>query len=92
MSKREDLEEEIGRARMRTREAMSGDLGISVSTFDRWIDEGRIPPALKGTRFWDSKAVHAALDAASGLKESSRPSSWDSWRGRKGNAGAAQGR
>lgn len=73
--------------RLLTRKEAASYCGIGVSTFDKWVAAGRVPAALKGTRRWDRRALDAALDVASGLKGQSR-SSWDTWRGRKGDARA----
>jgi len=45
---------------------------ISDSTFYRWIEEGRIPPAIKGTQRWDRRAIDRALDRLSGIVPDSR--------------------
>ena len=80
---------EGGAARMKTREAMAADLGLSLTTFDNWVKDGTLPGPLNGKRKWDSKAVHAALDRASGLAERSGASVQGLIRRSKGNASAA---
>lgn len=41
--------------------------GISPSAFSGWVSSHKMPPAIPGTRKWDSKAIDAKLDEISGL-------------------------
>ncbi len=42
-------------------------LGIGESTFSLWVANGKMPPAIPGTRKWDKRAIDARLDEISGL-------------------------
>lgn len=44
-------------------------LSLSLSAFDLWISEGRIPGPIPGTRRWDRKAIDLALDRLSRIKQ-----------------------
>ena len=41
--------------------------GLTLGTFLKWVEDGRVPRALPGTRRWDRKALDLALDKASGI-------------------------
>lgn len=74
-----------------SREAAATYCGLSLSGFDDWVADGRIPKAIPGTRRWDRKAIDLALDQASGLQS---PSEFEKWRAgrRRADEGANAGR
>lgn len=69
-----------------TRENAASYCGLSLSGFDAWVAEGRVPGPIPGTRRWDRKAIDLALDRASGLESASPFEQWR--RGRRTNEGA----
>lgn len=71
-----------------TREAAAEYLGLSLSGFDAWVAEGRIPGPIPGTRRWDRKAIDLALDRASGLQSASPFQTWK--RGHEGKDARGQ--
>ncbi|MGO6847977.1 helix-turn-helix transcriptional regulator [Rhizobium ruizarguesonis] len=43
--------------------------GISPTCFSMWVAQGKMPPALPGTRRWDRHAIDAMLNALGGIGE-----------------------
>lgn len=52
-----------------TREQAAEYCGVSPSGFSAWQRQGLVPGPIPGTNRWDRKALDAALDKASGLRE-----------------------
>lgn len=42
-------------------------LGLTPTSFSKWVAQGKLPKPLPGTRRWDRKAIDLALDQASGI-------------------------
>lgn len=73
-------------------------LGLTPTTFAKWVADGRAPKPLPGTRRWDRKAIDSALDKASGIAapsvvpEDDEFAQWkQGYEARKGLAGAGVG-
>jgi|SRR5665213_1892769 len=45
-------------------------LGLTPTSFAKWVADGRAPKPLPGTRRWDCKAIDLALDKVSGIPPS----------------------
>jgi hypothetical protein len=55
-----------------TREQAAEYVGCeTVSAFSDWVRRGLVPGPMKGTQRWDRKALDAALDRLSGLRDDS---------------------
>jgi predicted DNA-binding transcriptional regulator AlpA len=56
---------QIGRSEslVLTRSQAAAMCGISVHTFDQWVQKGILPPAIRKTRRWSRVAVERALAA-----------------------------
>lgn len=52
-----------------TREQAADYCGLSPEGFAAWQRQGIVPGPIPGTKRWDRKALDAALDKASGLRE-----------------------
>ncbi|MGA7810840.1 helix-turn-helix transcriptional regulator [Bradyrhizobium sp.] len=52
-------------------------VGISPSTFDRWVEDGALPEPIRrgGVVLWDLRKLDVAFDALSGDAEDANP--WD---------------
>ncbi|CAH1671793.1 helix-turn-helix transcriptional regulator [Chelatococcus asaccharovorans] len=50
-----------------SREQAAAYCGLKPSGFDYWINRGRLPGAIPGTKRWDRRALDAAWDKLSGL-------------------------
>jgi len=53
--------------RLISRKEASAYCGITPTCFSMWVAQGKMPPAIPGTRKWDRKAIDAKLDEISGL-------------------------
>jgi predicted DNA-binding transcriptional regulator AlpA len=69
--------------RLLTREQAAAYCGLSVHGFSDWVKAGRLPGPIRGTTRWDRKAIDAALDQASGLEATLRPSPLEEWKTRR---------
>ncbi len=70
--------------RLMTKEEACAYVRLKEGAFDLWIQAGRIPGPLDGTKRWDRHAIDAALDKLSGLRAESLPgldqsSDFDDW-------------
>lgn len=53
--------------------------GITPTCFSMWVAQGKMPPAIPGTRKWDRKAIDAKLDEISGLIADPKEDEFDRW-------------
>lgn len=64
-------------------------LGLSAAGLREWVEAGRVPGPIPGTRRYDRAALDRALDRLSGL-ESHQPSALEQWKAKQnGNPRAA---
>ena len=55
--------------------------GLTESGFQAWIDAGRVPGPLPGTKRYDRLAIDRALNTLSGISNSEEASSaYDAWK------------
>jgi hypothetical protein len=54
-------------ARLAKRKEAAAHIGLSVSSFDDWIEKGFLPGPIEGTRKWDLVALDLAIDRLSNL-------------------------
>ncbi len=66
-------------ARLFTMKNLASELGVSVHTARGWVKRGIIPGPMPGTRYWDIKAVHLALDKLSGLEPEKEEDALEKW-------------
>ncbi|MEP9355030.1 hypothetical protein ABLE93_15690 [Xanthobacter sp. KR7-65] len=67
---------------------------LTRSGFSAWQRQGLVPGPIPGTNRWDRKALDAALDKASGLREAGAmpEDPWDAWERERDAAKAAGAR
>ena len=77
-----------------TREQAADYCGLSPEGFAAWQRQGIVPGPIPGTKRWDRKALDAALDKASGLREAvtAPEDPWDAWERERDAAKAAGAR
>jgi len=61
--------------------------GITPTCFSMWVAQGKMPPAIPGTRKWDRKAIDAKLDEISGLAADRKEDEFDRWERLNGKGG-----
>ncbi len=66
-------------ARLFTMKNLASELGVPVNTARSWVKRGIIPGPMPGTRYWDIKAVHLALDKLSGLEPEKEEDALEKW-------------
>ena len=71
-------------ARFKWAKDAAREIGYSLGSFHALVRKGVIPPAFNGGRKWDMKAVHAALDRASGLLQP-QLTAYDEWKASRAN-------
>ncbi|WP_182086948.1 helix-turn-helix domain-containing protein [Aureimonas sp. ME7] len=73
-----------------TRQEAADLLGISTSTFDKWVRKGVAPASISGTRRWSRAALERAMSgvAPSAANEDEALSPFEAWK--KQNARAPQ--
>jgi hypothetical protein len=50
------------------------------AALSEWVKTGGLPGPIRSTTRWDQKAIHTALDRASGLQATHQPSSLEEWK------------
>ncbi|WP_416356354.1 helix-turn-helix transcriptional regulator [Aureimonas phyllosphaerae] len=64
-----------------TRQQAADLLGISVSTFDKWVRKGAAPAALPGTRRWSRAALEHAMGGEDTRAKADDPESvYEAWK------------
>lgn len=64
-----------------TRQQAADLLGISVSTFDKWVRKGVAPKALPGTRRWSRAALERAMGGEDTRAKAADPESpFEAWK------------
>ena len=70
--------------RLMTRAEAAQYCRLTPSAFSSWVKQGYLPGPIHGTARWDSRAIDAALDLASGLtKENNGSNAFDQWRSKR---------
>ena len=76
-----------------TREQASAYCGLTPEGFAVWQARGIVPGPIGGTKRWDRRALDAALDRHSGLRNAEEPEdAFDTWKRNKDARKAAGGR
>ncbi|GLI24561.1 hypothetical protein GGQ86_004258 [Xanthobacter flavus] len=73
MARNKDKPSPVIEPRCLTLQQAANYCALTRSGFSAWQRQGIVPGPIPGTKRWDRKALDAALDKASGLREAGGP-------------------
>jgi predicted DNA-binding transcriptional regulator AlpA len=66
--------------RLLTKKAAAAYVGVSTTTFSKWVSDGKLPHSFEDTGMWNKLAIGAALDKRSEADADVADDAFDKWK------------